>query len=106
MKYNVWTQGINFAFKAGDMLYRNSQEYQKGNPALQVKYAEDAGGTQVEKLNRGVLDDSGQQEVKEQDDNTTSETYYPGIIIYEDFEHDNQKIKITQFDFVKMLIGI
>ena len=36
VEYYAWTQGTNFAFDAGDVIYRDNASYEKGTPALQV----------------------------------------------------------------------
>lgn len=36
VEYYVWTQGANFAFDAGDVIYRDNASYENGTPALQV----------------------------------------------------------------------
>lgn len=36
VEYYAWTQGINFAFDVGDVIYRDNVLYEKGTPALQV----------------------------------------------------------------------
>ena len=45
VEYAVWTQGVNFAFSEGDMLYRDLAAYEGEKPALQVISAKKAQGT-------------------------------------------------------------
>ena len=102
VEYTVWTQGINFSFDAGDMLYRDQYSHKEGTPALQIISAKKAQGIKAEKLNKGV-DSEETTEVYFDADNFGD--YYPGEVIYRDFEAGDIKT-MTQMDFVKMLIGI
>ena len=102
VEYAVWTQGANFSFDVGDMLYRNFDSYQKGTPALQIISASKAHGINSEKLNRGA--DSEIKMIEENDAFTMTEIYYPGQVVYRDFENGGTKT-VTQLEFVKMLIG-
>ena len=42
VEYYAWTQGVNFAFDVGDVIYRDNTSYEKGTPALQVISAANA----------------------------------------------------------------
>ena len=84
--YNTWTQGINFAFDAGDVLYRNLESYKMGTPAWQIISAKKAFS-----------------EIKDGSEDYTD--YYPGEVIYRDFEAGGIRTK-TQMAFVQMLIGV
>ena len=70
VEYSAWTQGINFAFDSGDVLYRDRLSYEKGTPAIQVISAKKAQGTEAEKLNTG--DSSG---LENYETNIESEKY-------------------------------
>ncbi len=109
--YAVWTQGINFAFEAGDMIYKDAAKYYKGKPALQVKDAKPASGM----IETRPLTVSDAEQSKEDldlitEDNDEEEktikvkVYDPGYVKYLDFKTDVTR-ETTQFDFVKMLIG-
>ncbi len=101
--YTAWTQGIDFAFDTGDVIYRDKDTYQKGTPALQVISAKKAQGTKAEKLNTGS--DSETEIVGENTETELFDGYYPGEVSYRDFEAGIMKTT-TQMNFVKMLIGI
>lgn len=102
VEYSAWTQGINFSFDRGYMLYRDHESYLKGDPAIQVISAKKAFGTIPEKLNLGIDTGERYDEYYGYEENMN---YYPGEVIYRDFERGEVKTK-TQFDFVLMLIGI
>ena len=63
VEYYAWTQGANFAFDAGDVIYRDNASYEKGTPALQVISAIRANES------------------------------YPGEVMYRDFESGEERIK-------------
>lgn len=100
VEYTTWTQGVNFAFKDGDTLYRNAESWEHGRPvAIQVKSGVAACGTQTEGLNRGAdfeqKPDGAENKVK---------GYFPGRVEYKDCETGETKT-VTQMQFVRMLIG-
>lgn len=101
VEYVAWTQGINFSFDRGYMLYRDRETYIKGTPAIQIISAKRAYGTKTEELDLGT--DMSSAVVDDYVDGLGS--YYPGEVIYRDFDAGDVETK-TQMDFVKMLIGI
>lgn len=106
VEYTVWTQGVNFSFKAGDILYRDFREYLRGTPTIFVESATSARGTQVEELNLG--ENSLEIGVADRENNATKEAglkeYYPGSVTLKNYV-TGDVTTITQMDFVKMLIG-
>ena len=102
----VWTQGVNFSFKAGDILYRDFREYLRGTPTIFVESATSARGTQVEELNLG--ENSLEIGVADRENNATKEAglkeYYLGSVTLKNYV-TGDVTTITQMDFVKMLIG-
>ncbi|MBQ7262195.1 MAG: hypothetical protein IJR14_00595 [Synergistaceae bacterium] len=99
VEYAAWTQGANFAFKAGDMLYRDEASCRAGRAALQVVSAEAARGVAGEALSLGadaaMEPASGERE---------GERYRPGRVDWRDFETGETRTD-TQMAFVRMLIG-
>ena len=91
VEYISWTQGSNFAFKKGDVLYLNLTEYQKGTPAIQIKAAEDAMGTDI--LEKPEKDEKTHTQIKAR---------ITGKVVFTDF--DGKEKSMTQDDFVYMLI--
>lgn len=98
--YTVWTQGINFAFDTGDMLYHDYDSYKKGTPAIQVITGIKAQGTTPENLSMGA----DRESLSTEENNMMLDKYYPGKVVYNDFEAGGIKTT-TQLEFVKMLIG-
>lgn len=99
VEYAAWTQGANFAFKAGDMLYRDEASCQAGRAALQVVSAEAARGVAGEALSLGA-DGAIEPAPGERE----GERYRPGRVDWRDFETGETRTD-TQMAFVRMLIG-
>ena len=100
VEYTAWTQGTNFSFDAGDVLYRDIDSYKRGIAALQIVSATPARGTKIEGLNLGI--DTKRSTKERQGDE--ADVPYAGSVTYKDFENGDTKT-MTQIDFVKMLIG-
>ena len=88
----VWTQGNNFAFKQGDMIYETKQDYELGDARLQVILGQSAEGIE-EKIDTDE-ENSEENPLKER---------FAGLVKYRDFSNNSEKT-VSQDDFVRMLI--
>ena len=67
MEYYVWTQGANFAFDVGDVIYRDNASYENGTPVLQVISAIKANESYHGEIRYMDLE-SGEEKMKTQTD--------------------------------------
>lgn len=106
VEYTAWTQGANFSFKAGDILYRDLGSYLKGTPAICVESAISARGTRFEGLDLGADVQGAKVSDLENDesDGATGKDYFAGSVTFRDCVSNNVKT-VTQMEFVKMLVG-
>lgn len=105
VEYTVWTQGANFSFKAGDVLYRDLENYLKGTSAICVESAMSASGTRPEGLDLGADVQSPKVSDLENDesDGATGKDYFAGSVTFRDCVTNDVKT-VTQMEFVKMLV--
>ena len=106
VEYTVWAQGVNFSFRAGDVLYQDLDDYLQGTPALFVESAINARGTKPEGLNTGA--DTSAPELAELENDEPNDAagkdFFPGSVTFRDCVTDEVKT-VTQVEFVKMLMG-